>query len=212
MLSLIIGSPFHVFISYVSEELWSTQFLSLAFKPCCTQFFGFHSSWLSCCRGVWSICAQIFTALYYKWGQANPVLSSQTSYVNFLWELNLSCGLRVLSILSGFWIILRRFPVTFGEGNGSPLQYSCLENPRDGGAWWAAIRGVAQSRTRLKRLSSSSQWRSQRVDNASEVFCSFNFFMLYCFLCAHSWKWCKRWCLSCRREMESGWCHKRHSH
>ena len=43
-----------------------------------------------------------------------------------------------------------------GEGNGNPLQYSCLENPRDGGAWWAAIYGVAQSQTRLKQLSSSS--------------------------------------------------------
>ena len=43
-----------------------------------------------------------------------------------------------------------------GEGNGNPLQCSCLENPRDGGAWWAAISGVAQSQTRLKRLSSSS--------------------------------------------------------
>ena len=43
-----------------------------------------------------------------------------------------------------------------GEGNGNPLQCSCLENPRDGGAWWAAVYGVAQSRTRLKRLSSSS--------------------------------------------------------
>ena len=43
-----------------------------------------------------------------------------------------------------------------GEGNGNPLQCSCLENPRDGGAWWAAVYGVAQSRTRLKRLSSRS--------------------------------------------------------
>src|SRR5574337_387915 len=43
-----------------------------------------------------------------------------------------------------------------GEGNGNPFQYSCLENPRDGGAWWAAVYGVAQSWTRLKRLSSSS--------------------------------------------------------
>ena len=43
-----------------------------------------------------------------------------------------------------------------GEGNGNPFQCSCLENPRDGGAWWAAIYGVAQSRTRPKRLSSSS--------------------------------------------------------
>ena len=43
-----------------------------------------------------------------------------------------------------------------GEGNGNPLQCSCLESPRDGGAWWTAIYGVAQSQTRLKRLSSSS--------------------------------------------------------
>ena len=43
-----------------------------------------------------------------------------------------------------------------GEGNGNPLQYSCLENPRDRGAWWAAVYWVAQSRTWLKWLSSSS--------------------------------------------------------
>ena len=43
-----------------------------------------------------------------------------------------------------------------GEGNGNPLQCSCLENPRDGGAWWAAVYGVTQSRTQLKWLSSSS--------------------------------------------------------
>ena len=43
-----------------------------------------------------------------------------------------------------------------GEGNGNPLQCTCLENPRDGGAWWAAVYGVAQSQTRLKQLSSSS--------------------------------------------------------
>ena len=43
-----------------------------------------------------------------------------------------------------------------GGGNGNPLQCSCLENPRDSGAWWAAVYGVAQSRTRLKGLSSSS--------------------------------------------------------
>ena len=43
-----------------------------------------------------------------------------------------------------------------GKGNGNPLQCSCLENPRDSGAWWAAVYGVAQSRTRLRRLDSSS--------------------------------------------------------
>ena len=46
-----------------------------------------------------------------------------------------------------------------GEGHGNPLQCSCLENPRDGRAWWAAVYGVAQSWTRLKRLSSSSKSR-----------------------------------------------------
>ena len=44
-----------------------------------------------------------------------------------------------------------------GEGNGNPLQCSCLENPRDRGAWWAAVYAVAQSQTRLKQLSSSSR-------------------------------------------------------
>ena len=43
-----------------------------------------------------------------------------------------------------------------GEGNGTPFQYFCLENPMEGGAWWAAVYGVTQSRTRLKPLSSSS--------------------------------------------------------
>ena len=50
-----------------------------------------------------------------------------------------------------------------GEGNGNPLQCSCLKNPRDGGAWWAAISGVAQSRTQLKRLISSSSNRSRDI-------------------------------------------------
>ena len=52
---------------------------------------------------------------------------------------------------------------SIGEGNGNPLQCSCLENPRDGGAWWAAVYGVAQSRTRLKRLSSSKAVQDNAV-------------------------------------------------
>ena len=51
-----------------------------------------------------------------------------------------------------------------GEGNGNPPQCSCLENPRDGGAWWAAICGAAQSRTRLKWLSSSSS-KGSKIDS-----------------------------------------------
>ena len=60
-----------------------------------------------------------------------------------------------------------------GEGNGNPLQCSCLENPRDGGAWWAAVYGVAQSRTQLKWLSSSSSskqiWLDKRKTQGSIV-------------------------------------------
>ena len=60
-----------------------------------------------------------------------------------------------------------------GEGNGNPLQCSCLENPTKGGAWWAAVSGVSQSQTRLKRLSSSSS-RTQKATklwgNITEIF------------------------------------------
>ena len=54
-----------------------------------------------------------------------------------------------------------------GEGNDNPLQCPCLENPRDGGAWWAAVYGVAQSQTRLKRLSSSSSSYREGFDGGS---------------------------------------------
>ena len=53
--------------------------------------------------------------------------------------------------------------IRLGEGNGTPLQYSCLENPRDGGAWWAASMGVTQSQTRLKWLSSISNDTSDHI-------------------------------------------------
>ena len=61
-----------------------------------------------------------------------------------------------------------------GEGNGNPLQCSCLENPGDGGAWWAAVYGVAQSRTWLKRLSSSLDGKVvwERIDMAGSLGCS----------------------------------------
>ena len=55
---------------------------------------------------------------------------------------------------------LSLFTFTQWRTNGNPLQCSCLENPRDGGAWWAAVYGVAQSRTRLKGLSSVPAWPS----------------------------------------------------
>ena len=58
--------------------------------------------------------------------------------------------------LSLFYSFCHGPETCIGNGNGNPLQCSCLENPRDGGPWWAAVYGVAQSRTRLKWLSSSS--------------------------------------------------------
>ena len=69
------------------------------------------------------------------WAAVHGVTGSQTRLTDFTFTFHFSC---------------------IGEGNGNPLQYSCLGNPRDGGAWWAAVYGVAQSPTRLKRLSSSS--------------------------------------------------------
>ena len=77
-----------------------------------------------------------------------------------------------------------------GEGNGNPLQCSCLEKPRDGEAWWAAVYGVAQSRTWLKRLSSSNSW-FQNVNETKTIrglsnnsirdYCSYSCYYLYHF-------------------------------
>ena len=63
-----------------------------------------------------------------------------------------------------------------GERNGNPLQCSCLENPRDGGAWWAAVYGAAQSQTQLKQLSSSS---SSHSNGPSHLFFFFSISVLY---------------------------------
>ena len=71
-----------------------------------------------------------------------------------------------------------------GEGNGNPLQCSCLENPRDGGAWWAAVSGVAQSRTRLKQRSSSSS--STLILWVSRYQLSGSALLEVCWGCTHS--------------------------
>ena len=98
---------------------------------------------------------------YHLWG---PTESDTTERLHF--HFSLSC---------------------IGEGNGNPLQCSCLENPREGGAWWAAVHGVAQSRTRLKWLSSSTQvfiWPS----------CNINFSYLHTlFSLSLEQKWPQSW-------------------
>ena len=79
-----------------------------------------------------------------------------------LWtQLTLDCIIHLnvwdnFSSKNSFYLFIYWSSAYFGEGNGSPLQYSCLENPRDRGAWWAAVYGISQSWTLLKRLSSSS--------------------------------------------------------
>ena len=71
-----------------------------------------------------------------------------------------------------------------GEGNGNPLQCSYLENPRDGGAWWAAVYGVTQSWTRLKRLSSSSS-NFNLFPNSIEILS-----LIKCITSSSSWFFC----------------------
>ena len=75
-----------------------------------------------------------------------------------------------------------------GEGDGNPLQCSCLENPRDGGAWWAAIYGVTQSQTWLKQLSSSSSimQTSKRILNLTLLNTKWSVF--YFNACCQDWK------------------------
>ena len=67
-------------------------------------------------------------------------------------------------------LICLRLCLLYGEGNGNLLQCSCLENPRDGGAWWAAVYGVAQSRTRLKRLRGSNSMSALKFPVALILF------------------------------------------
>ena len=52
-------------------------------------------------------------------------------------------------IYNSQYMEIPKYPLVIGEGSGNPLQYSCLANPMDGGAWWAAVHGVARSRTQL---------------------------------------------------------------
>ena len=101
---------------------------------------------------------------------------NQSLIKRFLGErlLRLSTGVKSDQEYQSMVLCFHFSLLRIGEGNGNPLQCSCLENPRDGGAWWAAVYGVAQSRTRLKRLSSSSSCAF------IQQFCSF--FNLLCFL------------------------------
>ena len=81
------------------------------------------------------------------------------------------CSSALIFFVSESWsfkkdYILRKFSLLshiYGEGNGTPLQYSCLGNPMDGGAWWAAVHGVEKSRTQLSNFTFTFlHWRRKR--------------------------------------------------
>ena len=123
-------------------------------------------------RFVLSFCLFVFPLMCKaEWG-SNPVYwwldlyfcficLDEVSYTGYYWWLG-DAG-SCIQVVSFVWVVTIWYSVwiVLGEGNGTPLQCSCLENPRDGGAWWAAVYGVAQGWTRLKRLSSSSSSSSR---------------------------------------------------
>ena len=121
-------------------------------KQCCNEHCGtcvsFNSGFLSVYAQQWD-CWVVWQFWRRQW-QPTPALLPGKSH-----------GRRNLVGCSPWGCMTKRRHFHFslsciGEGNGNPLQCSCLENPGDGGAWWTAVYGVAQSRTWLKRLSSSS--------------------------------------------------------
>ena len=104
------------------------------------------------CEGV-HLCFRFYPILVFFLVKEMETHSSTLAW-RILWTEELSRLQSMGSLRVGhYWVTLLS---CIGEGNGNPLPCSCLENPRDGGAWWAATYGVTQSRVWLKRLSSSS--------------------------------------------------------
>ena len=103
---------------------------------------------------VWPYLKVLKPSLWRRQWHPTPVLLAGKSHG---WRSLVGCSLWGRSELDTTEQLHFHFSLScIGEGNVTALQYSCLENPRNGGAWWAAVYGVAQSRTQLKWLSSSS--------------------------------------------------------
>ena len=120
----------------VEVFLWKWDFLCLLFSFCLNHRFT--------CRQKWR-----------RHGQPTPVLLPGKSHGRRSLVGCSPWGREELDMTE--WLHFHFSLSCIREGNGNPLQCSCLENPRDGGAWWAAVYGVAQSRTQLKQLSISQQ-------------------------------------------------------
>ena len=129
------------FSSSLYEEFWSISF-SL-WNPINIDNLLAVAIWSTQCP--FSPC----TLMLYKWKSLLPLFPRKAEFLQvsmpLFWESDTT-----------EWLHFHFSLLCTGEGNGNPLQCSCLENPRDRRAWWAAIYGVAQSRTRLKWLSNSS--------------------------------------------------------
>ena len=110
--------------------------------------------------------------LQWLYGSIWPTKHGRTDAVLFwVWA---SRGLKVFAFayftyLLFCCVVCRILVPWLAEGNGNPLQYSCLENPTDRGAWWAAVYGDAQSRKRLKQLSSSSRLQQYLIQELPDV-------------------------------------------
>ena len=123
--------------------------------------------------------------------------TEQQQQLTDLAVLGLSCS-TLRSSLRDAGSLIAACELLAGEDNGNPLQYSYLENLRDGGAWWAAVYGVAQSRTRLKRLSSSRTLNCGMWDLVSWLRISPSLSLSHCNTRevpgSHSW-WQRQWTL-----------------
>ena len=136
--------------------------ISVSFQPPCSSLSLSHPPVLRfplifqlhvMCCALQNLCSWLSFNFWYFLSPP-PFLSTLLIPMN-------TTGLRLVWFISGsleFLMVRLHFHFSvscIGEGNGNPLQCSCLENPGDGGAWWAAVYGVAQSRTRLKWLSNT---------------------------------------------------------
>ena len=115
--------------------------------------WSYASYWISLSRNIF-VYVQSSSCMWRRQWHPTPVLLPGKSHG---WRSLVGCSLwGRWELGTTEWLHFHFSLSCIGEGNGNPLQCSCLENPRDGGALWAAISGVAQSRTRLKQLSISS--------------------------------------------------------
>ena len=121
------------------------------------------------CTSQWLLMLNSFSCVYYLFiyllteKAMAPHSSTLAWKIPWMEEPGRLQSMGSLRVDTTDWLHFHFSLSCIGEGNGNPLQSSCLENPRDGGAWWAAVYGVSQSRTRLKWLSSSSSIPSEKI-------------------------------------------------